>query len=129
MNLIIHDETVAGSILNQVKISLPTETVKVADLIKARVVQEVKEFNHRRPEYYRGIVPPAEAEVALNGYRLTKRHRLNVGKQCLRALEAFQRKDFLLIIDETKIDDPNHVIEIKPHTKISFLRLNSPVRG
>ena len=128
MNLIIHDETVAGSILNQIKISLHSGKVRVADLIKARVIQEVNEFNHRRTPYYRGIVPPEEAEVTLNGYRLRKYSRLNVGKQCLRTLEAFQRKDFLLIIDETKIDDPNLIIELKPHTKISFLRLNSPVK-
>ena len=43
-------------------LDVPTEHLTVRELIRARVYQEVREYNLRQPEYFRGLVQPAGAE-------------------------------------------------------------------
>ncbi|MDX2249370.1 MAG: hypothetical protein SF052_21475 [Bacteroidia bacterium] len=129
MYLIIHDETTAGSILNQVKLKLSRDVISIAELIRIRVFQEVNEYNQKRPEYYRGLVQPAHAEIALNGYKMDKKHRIDPETQFSIAIDAFRRNEFQIIVDEKPVNDPDYSISVCPHTKISFLKLTTLVGG
>lgn len=129
MYMTIHDETTAGSILNQVKLKLSSESISVAELIRTRVYQEVNEYNQKKPEYYRGLVQPAQAEVVLNGFRLDRKHRLDPENQVNIAMAAFRRNEFVLIVNEKQITDPDFCIQVSPLTKVSFLKLASMVGG
>lgn len=129
MNLTIHDETATGSITNQVKIKCCTESITIQELIKVRVFQEVTDYNQKRSEYYRGLVQPHEAEPVLSGYKLDRKYKINAEEQYAIALNAFFKQAFYVLIDEQKIDDPGFVIKLKPHTKISFLKLQPLVGG
>ncbi|MEZ4772893.1 MAG: hypothetical protein R3D00_06900 [Bacteroidia bacterium] len=127
MYMTIHDETTAGSILNQVKLKLNSENISASELIRARIFQEVNEYNHKRPEYYRGLVQPAHAEVVLNGYKLNRKHRLDPEILFGIAMAAFQRNEFVIVVNEKQINDPDYSIPVCPQTKVSFLKLTSMV--
>ena len=61
-------------------LDVPTERITVRELIRARVYQEVREYNLRQPEYFRGLVQPADAERTLNGFKVPRRRRIDPGE-------------------------------------------------
>ncbi len=68
-----------------------TERITVRELIRSRVYQEVKDYNTRQPEYFRGLVQPTAAEQTLNGFRLRTPRQLDWQKQFEKAI-AFSEK-------------------------------------
>ena len=110
-------------------IDVPAQRMTVRDLICARVYQEVREYNARQPEFYRGLVQPTDAEQTLNGFRLPKRHQINPEGQIKRALDAFMHNGFFMLVDDRQVDDLDQMIEIGPQTSLTFLKLVPLVGG
>jgi hypothetical protein len=46
-------------------LDLPEEQITVRELIRARVYQEVHDYNLDQPEYFQGLVQPSDAAGAL----------------------------------------------------------------
>ena len=57
--------------------------------------QEVEEYNQKKPEFFRGLVQPKDAEKTLNGYRLEAKRQIEWEPQCERALQAFEESQIL----------------------------------
>lgn len=110
-------------------LDFPTERITVRDLIQARVRHEVRDYNARMPEHYRGLVQPTAAEKTLNGFRLGKGKRIDAEEQCEKAVEAFGRNGFILLVDDRQVDELDQIIEIQPDTTITFLKLVPLVGG
>lgn len=110
-------------------LDFPTERITVRDLIQARVRHEVRDYNARMPEHYRGLVQPTAAEKTLNGFRLGKGKRIDDEEQCEKAVEAFGRNGFILLVDDRQVDELDRIIEIQPDTTITFLKLVPLVGG
>jgi hypothetical protein len=101
----------------------------VRELIRSRVYQEVAAYNSQQTEYFRGLVQPSEAEQTINGYKLRKGRQIDGEAQFAKALQAFQRNGFLLLVDDRQFDDLDEIIELQPETEISFLKLIHLVGG
>ncbi|MEZ4826823.1 MAG: hypothetical protein R3C61_11125 [Bacteroidia bacterium] len=129
MYLTIHDETSTGSILNQLKVELGRDRISIYDLIRTRVFHEVNLYNQKRPDFFYGLVQPSCAEVVFNGYKLDKKHKIDPEVQFQIALEAFSRKEFLIIVDEKPVHDPEFCITLQPQSRVSFLKLAALVGG
>jgi hypothetical protein len=110
-------------------LDFPSERVTVRDLIRERVCREVEEYNARQPEYFRGLVQPTDAEKTLNGYRLRTRRELDREEQYGKAIEAFERYRFILLVDDRQVESLDAVIEITPATAVTFLKLVPLVGG
>jgi hypothetical protein len=110
-------------------LALPAERLTVRELIRARVFQEVQAYNERCSRSFWGLVQPTEAECTLNGYRLPRQRRLDAEKQCQRAIEAFQRNGFLILVDDRQVSDLDEEIEVTPATRVTFLKLVPLVGG
>ena len=110
-------------------LDLLTERITVRDLIRSRVYQEVKDYNTRQPEYFRGLVQPTEAEQSLNGYKLKKPRQLNWESQLAKAIAAFEGNDFLILVDDEQVTELDEDIVITPETTITFLKLVPLVGG
>jgi hypothetical protein len=106
-----------------------TEHITVRELIRSRVYQEVTEYNASRPEYFRGLVQPTDAERVLNAYRLRTRRKLDWEEQYQRALKAFAGNGIVILVDQRQVEDLDEQIELRHDTKISFLRLMPLVGG
>ena len=127
--LTVRDETTAGKTTNELSLDFLTERITVEELIRSRVFQEVKDYNARQPEVFRGLVQPTDAERALNGFRLKKRRKIDWKPQFKKALEAFRSNQILILVNDRQVESLDEEIEIKPGTDVSFLRLTLLVGG
>ena len=127
--LTIHDATTAGEKTHTFTIDCLTEQLTVRDLIKARIYQEVQDFNLKEPEYFRGLVAPAEAEQVLNGYRLKKKRKISWEEQYERALAAFDRNGFFVLVGDRQAESLDQSFEVKLLTEVSFVKLVPLVGG
>jgi len=129
MILTLKDATFTGDILNRIQISVENERTTVKDLISARVEAEVEEYNEKSPEYFRGLVQPTEAEETLNGFKFKKRKVIDVEKQILIALDAFQKNGFFILIDDQQAESLEQEILVGPKTEVHFVKLTQLVGG
>jgi len=125
----IRDTTPSGGIIDEVTLSLTSNRVTVKDIIEARVLAEVERYNNSMPEYFRGLVQPADAERTLNGYRMKMRKPVDAEKQVYIALDAFQKNGYFILIDEFQADQLDQEVEITAHTRVNFLKLTPLVGG
>jgi len=106
-----------------------TERITVRELIRSRVYQEVKDYNTRQPEYFRGLVQPTEAEQTLNGYKLRQPRQIDWEQQFENAIAAFQRNSFIILVDDEQVTELQEEIVIAPETSVTFLKLVPLVGG
>jgi hypothetical protein len=127
--LTIRDETTSGGTLHEFAMEVLTERITVRELIRSRVYQEVQDYNLRQPQEYRGLVQPTDAERTLNGFKLLKPRQLDWKTQFDKAVEAFEANQILILLDDKQVESLDDEIEVKPGTRVSFLRLTMLVGG
>ena len=127
--LTIKDETVSGEILNEIRVMVENERTTLKDIITARVLTEVENYNKSKPEYFKGLIQPGETEITLNGFRVKKEKQIDGEKQVYVALDAFKRNGFFVIVDDEQITDYDQEILVNSKTIISFLKLTPLVGG
>ena len=127
--LTVYDETAFGEKSNGRLLDFLTERITVQELIRERVYQEVREYNAATPEYFRGLVQPSDAEAVLNGYRIRQRRKLDWEAQYARALEAFRRNGFFILVDDRQVESLEDEITLRPETQVSFIKLVPLVGG
>lgn len=127
--LTIHDETTSGQRTNTFTLDCLTEYLTVRELIRARIYQEVQDYNLKEPEYFRGLVEPTNAEKVLNGYRLKARRKIDWEEQYQRALEAFERNGFFVLVGNRQAESLDQQFEVKVDTEVSFVKLVPLVGG
>jgi hypothetical protein len=127
--LTIHDETTSGQKTNTFTIDCLTERLNVRDLIKARIYQEVQDYNLKEPEYFRGLVEPTNAERVLNGYKLKAKRKIDWQEQYQRALEAFERNGFFVLVGDRQAESLDQDFLVKVDTEVSFVKLVPLVGG
>lgn len=125
----IVDEWTPGGPKSEWALDLLTERVTARELIRSRVYQEVREYNARMPGYFRGLVQPTEAERVLNGYRVREGRKIDWEAQYEKALDAFQRNGFILLVDDRQMTELEEEVEVKAGSEVSFLRLVPLVGG
>jgi hypothetical protein len=127
--LTIHDETAAGQRANSFTLKCLTERMTVRELIRARIYQEVQDYNQKQPEYFRGLVEPTNAERVLNGYKLKAKRKIDWQEQFQRALEAFGRNGFFVLVGDKQAESLDQEFEVKVDTEVSFVKLVPLVGG
>lgn len=129
--LTVRDETTFGFNADgyDFTISLPAEVFTARELIRERVRQEVEEYNAHQTEYFRGLVQPTDAERTLNGFKLRRLRALDWREQYERAVEAFHRNGFVLLVDDRQVEEIDALIEARPQTTVTFLKLIPLVGG
>jgi hypothetical protein len=125
----IRDETLTGQAIAEYPLDLLTERVTVRELIRSRVYQEVQDYNRRKPETFRGLVQPTDAEQTLNGFRVRDHRQIDWKKQFDRACDAFERNGFFVLVDERQPEALDEEITVGPDTRVSFVKLVPLVGG
>ena len=106
-----------------------TARITVWELIRTRVYEQVRDYNLRQPEYFRGLVQPTDAERTLNGFRVRPGRRLDPDKQFEGAIGSFYRNGFLVLVDDRQVDELEEEIEVGEKTTVTFLKLVPLVGG
>ena len=130
--LIVRDETATGEPVHEFPLEFQDERITVRDLIRERVYQEVSEYNFRsRREggVFRGLVQPNDAERTLNGFKVPKNRDIDWEAQFARAIEAFGRNGFFILVDDRQAETLDESIVISPSTHVSFVKLTPLVGG
>jgi hypothetical protein len=105
------------------------ETVSLRELIRQRIYQEVIEYNARLTGHFRGLVQPTQAERTLNGFRLPSKNRLDWQAQYEKAIDAFTRRGYLVLVNDEQIADLDAPIELQADTEVTFFKLVPLVGG
>jgi hypothetical protein len=127
--LTIRDESATGETLLELTLNVSVERITIRDLIRQRVWHEVEEYNRRKPETFRGLVQPTDSERTLNGYRLKQPRAIDANTQVGKAIDAFQRNQIIVLVDERQVESLDEEIDLRPNTRVSFLRLTPLVGG
>jgi hypothetical protein len=134
VTLKIRDETAAGHVYGVLSLEIPAERMTVRELIRERVYQEVQDFNRRHQEQvFCGLVQPTDAERILQGnrpeYRLKEHREIDWKAQFAKAVEAFERNGFFIVVDDRQAESLEEEFSIHPETQVSFVRLTVLVGG
>ena len=127
--LTIHDETVSGVKSCALELELPGGTIRARELIASRVEEEVRRFNAQATEVFHGLVQPSGSERLLNGYKLRTPRRIQPRPQVERALNAFTRNGFFLLVNDRQIENLDEEIAIGLNTQVAFVKLVPLVGG
>jgi len=133
--LTVNDESLNGAINHSLTLEFLTERVTVREVIRERVYEEVRQYNATQPEYFHGLVQPTDAEATLNGYRVRaagpakSRPKIDWEAQYARAIEAFQRNGFFVLVDDRQLESLDDEITVGPGSAISFVKLVPLVGG
>jgi hypothetical protein len=104
----VRDETLNGEPSREWLLEVVAENVTIRELIRSRVYQEVQDYNLtinlKRSSVFQGLVQPDEAENALNGWTLKKPRMLDWKQQFDRAVEAFDKNQILILINDRQAD-------------------------
>lgn len=125
----IVDETTTGGEHDAWHLEIFEERLPLREVIRRRVFQEVAEHNARRSGEFRGLVQPTQTERDLNGARMYEHRWMDPNRQYDRAVEAFGRNGFIVLIDDRQVDDLDAQVELRTGTEITFLRLVPLVGG
>ncbi|SCE65687.1 hypothetical protein GA0070607_0029 [Micromonospora coriariae] len=125
----IVDETTAGRGPDAWHLEIFEERLPLREVIRRRVFQEVAEHNARRSGEFRGLVQPSEIERGLNGAPVYEHRRVDPHRQYDRAVEAFSRNGFIVLVDDRQVEDLDAQVDLRTGTEIMFLRLVPLVGG
>ena len=127
--LTVHDERTTGERTHSVRLSFPTEKLTVRELIRERIYQEVQDYNLKESEYFNGLVEPSDAEKTLNGFKLRKRRKIDWEEQFARALDAFGRNGFFILVGDRQAERLDEELVVSGDTEVSFVKLVPLVGG
>lgn len=125
----VYDQTTCGSSSRSITLEFLTDQITVEELIRSRVYQEVKDFNTSKPERYNGLVRPAFVEAALQSGKPIRHEHVDWKAQFEMAIEAFESKKILILVDDRQAELLTDEIVVMPETSIVFLRLVPLVGG
>lgn len=133
VTITVCDETTAGERSEGFDLEFLTERVTVRELIRARVYQEVQDFNVAQrsggEHWFRGLVEPTDAEKTLNGSRLRTKREIDWEKQFKTACEAFERNGFLILVGEKQVSLLDDEVVLQADVAVSFLKLVPLIGG
>lgn len=125
----IKDESPAGDRISAFSLECLTEEMTVREILRARIYQEVQDYNQRKPELFRGLVMPTEAERTLNGAKPLVWRKIDWEKQFEKALEGFETNAFFVLVDDRQADSLDERFQVTVHTEVSFVKLVPLVGG
>ena len=133
--LTVRDETPAGGVENEWSLEFLNATIAVRELIRERVYQEVQDHNVRqhsdRPFRAELIQPEGIRAVRRTAPKRgkAKPRLIDWKKQFEAAVEAFDRNQVLILIDDHQAESLEQTFTIGPRTSVTFLRLTLLVGG
>lgn len=129
--MIVVDETMSGQRVNTFTVDSLTERLTVRAIIRARIWQEVLEYNaSKRAAVFKGLVQPTETEARMNGPKESRPFKsIDWEKQYETALRAFESNGFFLLISDRQAQSLDEEFVIAPETEVSFVKLVPLVGG
>jgi hypothetical protein len=125
----IVDATPSGQVLRSFTLDSLTERATVREIIRARIWQEVQDYNREGDGHFHGLVQPTEAERVLNGFELKKRKPIDWEEQFAKACEGFERNGFFMLVGDRQAESLDEEFTVAIDTEVQFVKLTPLVGG
>jgi hypothetical protein len=131
VSVTIKDLSGAGKVAATMTLDGINSCITVRDLIRTRVREEVARYNAKAAgaEIFHGLVMPDGAEPTPDGFLMPQRRHVDWEKQADKALHAFERNGFFVLVAGRQVTDPGEILELTADTDIRFIRLVQLVGG
>jgi hypothetical protein len=123
------DEAPNGTKLRSFTLESLAERMTAREIIRARIYQEVQDFNRTQADTFRGLVEPGDAERTLNGAKMKKHRALDWEKQFSEALRAFESNGFFMLVGNRQAEQLDEMFDVKIDTEVTFVKLVPLVGG
>jgi hypothetical protein len=110
------------------ELRLVSERITLRELLKRRIDEEVAGLNAGGGDEIKPLVAPTEQESRLNGEKPTRR-TVDPERQLAAAVEAFERRRIVIIVDSRQVLDLDQAIVVTSDTEVRFLKLVPLVGG
>jgi hypothetical protein len=132
--MIATDETLSGQRVHSFRVDTLAERLTVREIIRARIWQEVQEYNARgQLKAFKGLVQPTDAETRLNEARDPNKapafKPVSWEKQYETALRAFETNGFFILVHNRQAERLDEQFDLEPETEVSFVKLVPLVGG
>lgn len=125
----IHDEDVRGNRYHTFRLVNNEDQLTVEALIRFRVENEVKRFNEQRPICFFSLVQPEDVDITARGYRLKKHRDIDSQAQCDIAVNAFEKKSFIVNANGRDYQALDEIVDINDDTEIAFIKFMEIIGG
>ena len=132
ISVTIKDLSGAGKVAATMTLDGIDSRITVRDLIRTRVREEVARYNAATAastDIFHGLVMPDGAEPTPDGFRMPRRRHVDWPEQAGKALHAFGRNGFFVLVAGRQVTDPDEVLELTADTDIRFIRLIQLIGG
>jgi hypothetical protein len=129
MQIVMTDTTASGAETARLLLDDVPSPVRLRELIRHRVREEVARYNANPAPRFNGLVRPSDAEATLNGYVLRTPRQLDWEKQAAAAISAFSRNGFFVFVGDRQVDDLDEELTLADSDVVSFVRLVALVGG
>lgn len=123
----IRDESFPRSEIVEVLLRLSSHRLTARDLISERVRAECDQRLLDGSGRLARLIQPGKKEEALNGPGAVD--KVDPDREIGRALSAFEKNGFVLLVDDLQVEALDDELEIKDETVVTFLKLTPLVGG
>ncbi|MFI7061803.1 hypothetical protein ACIBL3_12525 [Kribbella sp. NPDC050124] len=125
----IIDVSGAGRVGATTTLAGVSSRITLRDLVRTRFRDEVARFNAAPQPVFTGLVMPEGGLPTEAGFRLPEQRRLDWEQQADRAIEAFERNGFFVLLDDRQVTELDAELELTADSDIRFVRLVQLVGG
>jgi hypothetical protein len=93
------------------------------------VREEVARYNASPERTFSGLVMPEGAYPTREGFRMGQPRRIDWQQQADRAIQAFQRNGFFVLVDDRQVTELDEPLDLTAESDIRFVRLVQLVGG
>lgn len=131
ISVTITDQSGAGKVAATIRLDGIDSHIALRDLIRTRVREEVASYNAKTDstDIFHGLVMPHGAQPTPLGFQMPERRRIDWERQAGKALEAFSRNGFFVLVAGRQVTDPDETLDLDSDTDIRFIRLVQLVGG
>jgi hypothetical protein len=129
--MIVVDETMSGQRLRRFSIEESLrERLSVREIIRARIWQEVQEYNaQQKAAKFEGLILPTDEEQRLNVDKAGSFKPIDWERQYQTALRGFETNCFFILIGEQQASSLDEEFVMEAETEVSFVKLVPLVGG
>lgn len=125
----VRDQSPTGRFSSTVTLSDIPSAITLRDLIRTRVRDEVARYNAGPAPIFEGLVMPEGAHETRDGFAMAKPRRVDWERQADRAIEAFGRNGFFVLIDDRQVVELDEQLDLGANSDVRFVRLVPLVGG
>ena len=129
ITVVVRDESSTGRATGSVQLAGLSPAITLRDLIRTRVREEVARYNAQPGERFAGLVMPEGAQPDRAGFVTGAPRRVDWVRQADRAIEAFGRNGFFVLVEDRQVDDLDAELALSADSDIRFVRLVALVGG